>query len=161
FTVALSVLPTVIFFSSLMSVLYYVKVMQPIVRGIAWVMQRTMGTTGPETLCGAANVFLGMTEAPLVVKPYVDTMTRSELMAVMIGGFANVAGGVIAAYVGMLKDFFDGIAGHLITGSVMSAPAAFVISKVMLPETQRARDSGSAPEYPMEQTARNLLDAAA
>src|SRR5687767_10155087 len=135
FTFALNVLPTIIFFSSLMAVLYHFGLMQRVVNAFAWVMQKTMRTSGAETLSTAANVFLGQTEAPLVVKPYVERMTISELHAVMVGGFAGVAGGVLAAYVGMLREHFPDIAGHLIACSVMSAPATLVIAKTMVPET--------------------------
>ena len=131
---AFTVLPTIIFFSSLMTILYYLKVMQTVVKAMAWVMQRTMGTSGAETLSTAGNVFLGQTEAPLMVKPFVQRMTMSELNCVMVGGFANVAGGVLVAYVGMLYTYFPDIAGHLLAVSVMSAPATVVIAKVMYPE---------------------------
>ncbi|TVP60578.1 MAG: NupC/NupG family nucleoside CNT transporter [Gemmatimonadales bacterium] len=131
---AFNVLPTIIFFSSLMSLLYHLGVMQILVRGMAWVMQKTMRTSGAETLSAAGNIFVGQTEAPLLVKPFVARMTNSELMAVMTGGFATVAGGVLAAFVGMLVAYFPDIAGHLIAASVMSAPAALVIAKIMVPE---------------------------
>ncbi|MCB9595023.1 MAG: NupC/NupG family nucleoside CNT transporter [Sandaracinaceae bacterium] len=160
FTVALNVLPTIIFFSSLMSVLYYLGVMQWLVRGVAWVMQRTLLTSGAETLSAAANIFVGQTEAPLVVRPFVEKMTRSELMAVMTGGFATVAGGVLAAYVGMLHEHFPDIAGHLIAASVMSAPAALVCAKVMLPETEVPETQGTL-EMHVERTHANVIDAAA
>lgn len=126
---AFKVLPTVIFFSALMSVAYHLGVMQKIVAGMAYVMQRALNTSGAETLAAAVNVFVGQTEAPLLIKPYVPKMTDSELMAVMVGGFANIAGGVLAAYVGMGID-----AGHLITASVISAPASLLIAKLMQPE---------------------------
>ena len=128
-TFAFWILPTIIFFSSLMSIGYQLGIMQRLVWAIAWVMQRTMGTSGAESLSAASNIFVGQTEAPLVVRPYVNTMTRSELHAVMTGGFATVAGGVMAAYVGFL-DHIPNIAGHLVTASIMSAPAALAISKV-------------------------------
>ena len=104
-----------------MALLYHFGVMQKVIAAFAWVMQKTMRTSGAETLSCAANIFVGQTEAPLVVKPYVATMTNSELHAVMTGGFATVAGGVMAAYVGMLQQYFPDIAGHLIAASVMSA----------------------------------------
>jgi CNT family concentrative nucleoside transporter len=121
---AFNVLPTIIFFSALMSVLYYLKVMQVVVKGIAWVMQKTLRTSGAETLSASGNIFLGQTEAPLLIKPFVPTMTRSELNTVLVGGFATVAGGVLAAYVGMLRGYFPDIAGHLLAASVMNAPPA-------------------------------------
>ena len=152
---AFRVLPTIIFFSSLMSVLYYLGVMQRIVQVMAWVMQRTMKTSGAESLSTAANIFVGQTEAPLVVKPYVARMTNSELMAVMIGGFATIAGGVLALYVGMGID-----AGHLMTASVIAAPATLVIAKIMQPEVDQPETAGvSAKSLPM--TNANLIDAAA
>jgi concentrative nucleoside transporter, CNT family len=134
-TFAFWILPSIIFFSSLMAVSYHLGLMQKIVHGMAWLMFRTMGTSGAETLSTAANVFLGQTEAPLLVKPFLARMTRSELFCVMLGGFANTAGGVLAAYVGFLHDV-PGIAGHLVTSSILSAPATLVIAKVMIPERE-------------------------
>lgn len=131
---AFNVLPTIIFFSSLMSVLYYLGVMQVIVKALAWVMQKTLKTSGAETLSASGNIFLGQTEAPLLIKPFVGSMTRSELNTVMVGGFATVAGGVLAAYVGMLSGWFPGIASHLLAASVMNAPAGLILSKIILPE---------------------------
>lgn len=157
---AFNVLPTIIFFSSLMTVLYHMGIMQVLVKGIAWVMQRTMGTSGAETLSAAGNIFVGQTEAPLLVKPYVETMTRSELMAVMTGGFATVAGGVMAAYVGMLASAFPDIAGHLMAASVMSAPAALVCAKLMVPEVDAAETAGKL-EVSTERPDVNVIDAAA
>ncbi|MCB9777483.1 MAG: NupC/NupG family nucleoside CNT transporter [Alphaproteobacteria bacterium] len=158
-TFAFWILPTIVFFSSLMSVLYHLGIMHRLVAGIAWLMQRTMGTSGAESLSAAANIFVGQTEAPLVVRPYVDGMTRSELHAVMTGGFATVAGGVMAAYVGILEDI-PGIAGHLVTASIMSAPAALAISKVMVPEDGTPATSGTL-SLVHEKTARNVIEAAA
>jgi CNT family concentrative nucleoside transporter len=160
FTMALNVLPTIIFFSSLMTVLYHLGVMQRIVRAFAWVMQRTMHTSGAETLSAAANIFVGQTEAPLVVKPFVKEMTQSELMAVMVGGFATVAGGVMAAYVGMLQTDFPDIAGHLMAASVMSAPAALLLAKVVLPERETAKTAGTL-QMNDERPHANVIDAAA
>lgn len=160
FTVALNVLPTIIFFSSLMSVLYHLGVMQKVVRAVAWVMQRTLKTSGAETLSAAGNIFVGQTEAPLLIRPFVKDMTRSELMAVMTGGFATVAGGVLAAYVGMLSGYFPDIAGHLIAASVMSAPASLVIAKVMLPEREEPKTATSL-EMTTERVHANAIDAAA
>ena len=130
-TFAFGVLPIIIFFCSLMSILYHFHVMQRIVRVAAITMQKTLNISGAESLSVAANIFLGQVEAPLVVRPYISTMTKSELMTIMMAGFATVAGSVMAAYVRM------GIsAGHLITASVIAAPAAIVIAKIMEPETQ-------------------------
>jgi concentrative nucleoside transporter, CNT family len=144
----------------LMTLLYYLGVMQLVVRGFAWIMVRTMGTSGSESLSAAGNVFVGQTEAPLLVKPFVKTMTMSELHAVMTGGFATVAGGVMAAYVGMLIAFFPDIAGHLIAASVMSAPAALAVSKIMYPETEESVTRGSI-RIEMERPDANAIDAAA
>ena len=139
---AFSVLPTIIFFSSLMAVLYHFRVLQGIVRVFAWGMRRTMRTSGAETLAASANIFVGMTEAPLMVRPFVARMTSSELLCLMAAGFANTAGGVMAAYVGLLGPYVPGIAGHLLAASVMSAPAALAFSKIMLPETCGAGHPG-------------------
>lgn len=157
---AFNVLPTIIFFSSLMTVLYYFGVMQKIVKGVAWVMMRTMRTSGAETLSAAGNIFLGQTEAPLMIKPFVKTMTNSELMAVMTGGFATVAGGVMAAYVGMLLHLFPDIAGHLMAASVMSAPAGLVFAKLMLPEKEEPVTRGTL-RVEIEKPDANVIDAAA
>jgi CNT family concentrative nucleoside transporter len=127
------ILPTIIFFAALMSLLYHLGILQLVVKSVAWVMQKTMRTSGAETLSAAANIFVGQTEAPLLVKPFIHDMTRSELMAVMTGGFATVAGGVLAAYVGMLHDVNPNIAGHLLAGSVMAAPTGLVIAKLLVP----------------------------
>jgi len=158
--IAFNVLPTIIFFSSLMTVLYHVGIMQVAVKGMAFVMQRTMRTSGAETLSAAGNIFVGQTEAPLLIKPFIDRMTMSELMAVMTGGFATVAGGVLAAYVGILLAYFPDIAGHLMAASVMSAPAALVVAKLMYPEDGRPETAdklGIAVEKPDV----NVIDAAA
>lgn len=130
-TFAFGVLPTVIFFSALMSILYHIGIMQRVVGALAWVMRLTLGTSGAETLAASANVFVGHTEAPLVVRPYLATMTRSELCAMMVGGFATVTGGLLGVYAGMGIDI-----SHLLTASVISAPAALLIAKVMVPETE-------------------------
>jgi CNT family concentrative nucleoside transporter len=152
---ALHVLLTIVFFASLMSVLYHVGAMQWIVRFFAFIMRRTMGTSGAETLSAASNIFVGQTEAPLVVRPYVGKMTQSELMAVMCGGFATAAGGVLAAYTRFGID-----PGHLMAASVMSAPAALVMAKIMFPETEEPLTKGDAP-IKSEKTTANLVDAAA
>jgi CNT family concentrative nucleoside transporter len=138
---AFRALPTIIFFSSLMTVLYHFGVIQFIVKWISRIMQKTMGTSGSETLSVAANIFVGQTEAPLMIRPFIRSMTQSELMAVMTGGFATVAGGVLALYVIWLKDI-PGIAGHLLAASVMSAPAAMVVAKIIYPETDLSETSG-------------------
>jgi len=151
---AFGVLPTIIFFSALMSVLYHLGLIQIVVRGMARLMQKTLGTSGAETLSAASNVFVGQTEAPLVVRPYLADMTESELMSLMVGGFATIAGGVLAVYVGMGID-----AGHLMTASVISAPAALVIAKILVPETGTpVTAGGNIPDIP--KTAGNLIEAA-
>ncbi len=152
---AFGVLPTVIFFSSLMAILYHVGFMQKIVQFFAWIMQKTLGTSGAESLSAAANIFVGQTEAPLVIRPYVGQMTMSELNAVMVGGFATIAGGVLAAYVAMGVN-----AGHLITASVISAPAALLIAKIMQPETEHSKTMGTV-ELKVERTSINVVEAAA
>ena len=157
---AFNVLPTIIFFSSLMSVLYYVGVMQRVVRGIAWVIQRLLGTSGAETLSAVGNIFVGQTEAPLLIKPFVGRMTSSELNTVMVGGFATIAGGVMAAYVGFLSPFFPDIAGHLLTASVMNAPAALLISKILVPEIGEPVTRGKV-KIEIERTDANVIESAA
>ena len=132
---AFRVLPSIIFFSALMSVLYHFGITQRAVSFIAKIMQRSMGTSGPETLSVSANIFVGQTESPLLIKPYILKMTRSELMTLMVGGFATVAGGVLAFYVTWLSSI-PGIAGHLLSASVMSAPAALAIAKIIYPEVE-------------------------
>ena len=152
---AFRVLPTIIFFSSVVAVLYHLGVIQRVVKLFAVVMTTVMGTSGPESLSASANIFVGQTEAPLLIRHYVGSMTRSELMAVMTGGFATVAGGVMAAYVGM------GIpAGHLIAASVMSAPAALVMAKLMIPETETGKVSAKA-DFKVKTPWANMIAAAA
>ena len=158
-TFAFWILPSIVFFSSLMAVSYHLGIMQKVVVGMAWLMQRTMKTSGAESLSTAANIFLGQTEAPLLIRPFVATMTRSELFCIMLGGFANTAGGVLAAYVAFLQDI-PGIAGHLVTSSILSAPAALVVAKVMMPETE-VPTSGSSLGMSDERPDRNAMEAAA
>ena len=152
---AFKVLPTIIFFSSLAAILYYLGIMQWVVKSMAFVMQRLMGVSGAESLSASANVFLGQTEAPLLVKPYIAGMTLSELNAVMIGGFANISGSLIAAFSSLGLS-----AGHLVTASVISAPASLLIAKVLLPETERPATLGTVTTEPPKQGA-NLIEAAA
>ncbi len=153
--IAFRVLPTIIFVSSLTAVLYHLGIIPRIVGGFAWIMRRTLATSGSETLAASANVFMGQTEAPLVVRAYIGSMTRSELMALMTGGFATIAGSVFAAYVAMGID-----AGHLVSASVISAPAALLIAKLMIPETERSVTMGRVEMQP-EKTHGNVIDAAA
>jgi len=153
---AFRALPTIIFFSSLMALLYHIGVIQIVVKWIARLMQKTMGTSGSETLSVSANIFVGQTEAPLMIRPFIQNMTKSELMAVMTGGFATVAGGVLALYVTMLKDI-PGIAGHLLAASVMSAPAALVIAKIIYPETESSETDGDLKIH-IDRTSSNAME---
>ena len=154
---AFRILPTLIFFSSLITVFYHLGIMQFIVKWIARAMQKTMGTSGSETLSVSANIFVGQTEAPLMVRPFVSKMTKSELMAMMVGGFATVAGGVMAIYVKMLEDI-PGIAGHMMAASIMSAPAALVIAKIIYPETESSETMGEL-NITLEKKDDNVMDA--
>ena len=154
---AFSTLPTIIFFSSLVAVLYHFGILQTIIKFIARRMQLTLGTSGSETLSVAGNIFLGQTESPLMVRPFVSKMTKSELMAVMTGGFATVSGGVLAIYVSWLTDIL-GIAGHLLAASVMSAPAALVVAKIIYPETEESQTMGDV-NVKIEQTNINAMEA--
>ncbi|MGI9159029.1 MAG: NupC/NupG family nucleoside CNT transporter [Saprospiraceae bacterium] len=160
---AFRVLPTVMFYSALSAMLFYFGVLQKIVYGIAWVLTRSMGLSGPESLAAAANVFIGQTEAPLIVRPYLAAMSRSEIMCLMTGGMATIAGGVFAAYVGFLGGsdpeqqlYF---ARHLLAASIMSAPAAIVCAKMLLPETEK-QDLDKLTHINTH-TGDNLLDAIA
>ena len=151
---AFSVLPTIIFVGSIMAVLFYLGVLQFIVKVMAWVMVRVMDVSGSESLAAAANVFVGQTEAPLVIKEYLRTMTKSELMAMMTGGMATIAGGVMAAYASMGAD-----AGHLLAASIMSAPASLVLAKIIIPEKEHSVTKGVVEiNIPRQDT--NVLDAA-
>ncbi len=151
---AFSVLPLIIFFSCLTAVLFHWGVIQAIVKVLAWSMVRVMDVSGSESLAAAANVFLGHTEAPLMVRPYLESMTRSELMAMLTGGMATIAGSVMAAYVGLGID-----AGHLLAASIMSAPASLVIAKIMVPEREVSPTKGHVRvEVPRQ--GRNVIDAA-
>ena len=155
-TFAFGVLPTVIFFASLMAVLYHIGVMQVLIRAMAWVMQKTLGTSGPESMAAAANVLVGHTEAPLVIRPYVEGMTRSELNALMVGGFATISGSLMAIFVA------NGIsAGHLLTASLISAPAALVIAKILQPETETSQPDKDAIAFEPEDRPTNVIEAAA
>ena len=154
FYFAFKVLPTIIFISSLMSVMYYLGLIQPVVKGLAWLMQWTLGTSGAETLSTSANVFMGQTEAPLVIKPYLPGMTLSELNAVMIGGFATISGGLMAVYAEWVP------AGHLLTASVISAPAALLIAKVLQPEVDQPATLGTV-KLEAPKLGANVIEAAA
>jgi CNT family concentrative nucleoside transporter len=169
---AFQVLPTIIFFASLMSVLYYLGIMQLIVKAMAWIMAKTLGTSGAESLSNSANIFVGQTEAPLMIKPFLKDLTSSELLTVMVGGMATIAGGVMAAYIQILGSAYaikNGIpleqaqqlfATHLLGASVMAAPAAIVISKIMFPETGDPVTKGTV-KTAVEKNAANVIEAAA
>ncbi|NDH77322.1 MAG: Na+ dependent nucleoside transporter, partial [Flavobacteriia bacterium] len=157
---AFQVLPTVIFFSAVTSLLYYFGILQKVVKAMAWVMQKTLRLSGAESLAAAGNIFIGQTEAPLLVKPYIATMSRSELLSLMAGGMATIAGGVLAAYIGYLggddpeRQLF--FAKHLLTASVLSAPAALISAKILLPETE---DVEAVAEISSQDMGSNALDA--
>ena len=159
--IALQILPTIIFFAALMTVLYHLRIMQIVIYLISVVMQKLMGTSGAESLAAAANIFVGQTEAPILIKPYIKNLTHSELFSIMVGGMATVAGGVFAIYVSLLKDSVPDIAGHLLAASVMSAPAALVIAKIMIPEDQQPETSGNTPLNLSKGPDHNLIEAAA
>jgi CNT family concentrative nucleoside transporter len=155
FSFATMVLPSVIVIGALMGILYHLGILQALVRGLAWVMVRLMGTSGAESLAAAANIFAGQTEAPLFIRPYLSRMTRSEILALMSAGMATVSGSLLGAYVLMGID-----AGHLLAASVMSAPAALVCAKLLLPELETPTTRGKV-QVEMKSEACNLIDAAA
>lgn len=162
FGFAFVVLPTVVFFSAFSAVLYYFGILQKVVYGFAWIMKRTMRLTGAESLAAAANVFIGQTEAPLVVKPYLEKMSKSEILCLMSGGMATIAGGVFGAYLALLggddpvqeKQF--GL--HLLTASIISAPAAIVAAKLLFPEIEKSIDDEDI-QVPKNEVGSNFLDA--
>lgn len=164
FIFAFQVLPTIIFFASLMSVLYHIGFMQKIVAAMAWVMMKVLRVSGSESLSVAANVFIGQTEAPLVVRPYIAKMTESELFTMMVGGMATIAGAVLAAYIAMLGGADDAqrlfYARHLLAASVMAAPATIVIAKLLKPEIETSQTAGTV-HLEIEKTATNVIEAAA
>lgn len=164
FIFAFQVLPTIIFFAALMGVLYHLGVMQQIVKGMSWAITKVMNVSGAETTSVCASVFIGQTEAPLTIKPYLEKMTESELMTVMIGGMAHIAGGVLAAYVGLLGGNDPAemakYAKHLLAASIMAAPATLVLAKVLIPETGEPLTRGSV-RIEVERHSANVIDAAA
>ncbi|MCP5063836.1 MAG: NupC/NupG family nucleoside CNT transporter, partial [Ignavibacteriae bacterium] len=172
FFFAFQVLPTIIFFATLMSVLYHLGVMQKIVQGMAWVMSKLLGTSGAESLSVSANIFVGQTEAPLMIKPYLKGLTKSELLTIMTGGMATIAGGVMAAYIQMLSQSYGATLGlsiseaqlmfatHLLGASVMAAPASLVLSKIIFPEVEEPETKGNV-KVNVEKTASNTVEAAA
>ena len=161
-TFAISILPTIIFFSALTSLLFYLGIIQKIVKGLAWLLTKMLQVSGAESLSVAGNIFLGQTEAPLMIKAYLEKMNRSEILLVMIGGMATVAGGVLAAYIGflggedeILRQYY---AKHLLTASVMAAPGAIVISKILYPQIQTINNDVSISQ---DKVGSNILDAIA
>ncbi len=172
FFFAFQVLPTIIFFASLMSILYYLGVMQRVVQAMAWIMIRVMGTSGAESLSNTANIFVGQTEAPLMIRPFLKTMTQSELLTIMVGGMCTIAGGVMAAYVQMLGysyaqahglDVTAGqvkFAAQLLGASIMAAPAGLAISKILFPETTDPVTRGTV-KIKIEKNTSNVIEAAA
>jgi CNT family concentrative nucleoside transporter len=169
---AFQVLPTIIFVATLTSVLYYLGILQAVVRGMAWFMAKLMGTSGAESLSNTANIFVGQTEAPLLIKPYIGAMTNSEILTIMIGGMATIAGGVMAAYIQMLGQALAEVqkiplaeaqlrfAVQLLAASVMAAPASLVIAKILFPETETPVTKGTV-RLQVEQNASNVIEAAA
>ena len=159
FIFALQVLPTIIFFSALTSVLFYLGVIQKVVYGLAWVFTKLLNVSGAESLSVAGNIFLGQTEAPLLIKEYLSSMNRSEILLVMLGGMATVAGGVLSAYIAFLGGDDPSqrvlFAKHLLAASIMAAPGAIVVSKILLPQTEPIN---STIEVSKQQTGSNLLD---
>tara|TARA_Y100000748_G_scaffold129319_1_gene108276 strand:- start:8529 stop:9749 length:1221 start_codon:yes stop_codon:yes gene_type:complete len=154
---AFRALPVIIFFSSLISIGYHFGIIQFIVKWVAKIMQKSMGTSGAETLSISANIFVGQTEAPIMVRPFINNMTKSELMAIMTGGFATTAGSVLALYVLWLEKI-PGIAGHMLAASIMSAPAALVVAKIIYPETEKSETKGNLKNIPKKET-QNVMDA--
>ncbi|MGD0339402.1 MAG: nucleoside transporter C-terminal domain-containing protein [Bacteroidota bacterium] len=169
---AFQVLPTIIFVSCLTSVLYYLGILQRVVQGMAWVMSKLMGTSGAESLSNTANIFIGQTEAPLMIRPYISTMTNSELLTIMIGGMATIAGGVMAAYIQMLGQSFAAannmnlqeaqvkFAIQLLAASTMAAPASLAISKILFPEVSEPETKGTV-KLKVGKNASNVIEAAA
>ncbi len=157
---AFQVLPTIIFFAAIMAVLYYLRVMPFIINIMARFISKFLGVSGAESFSTVSDIFVGQSEAPLVIRPYIATLTQSELMACMTAGFATTAGGVLAAYVAMLHGYIPGIAGHLIACSVMSAPASLVIAKLMMPEAEEPKTIGKS-DIEIPTTDANIVDAAA
>ncbi|BAO54503.1 NupC/NupG family nucleoside CNT transporter [Nonlabens marinus] len=159
---AFKVLPTIVFFSAFTSLLYYLGILQKVVYGFAWVMSKTMRLSGSESLAAAVNIFIGQTEAPLVVKPYLDKMTKSEMLCLMVGGMATIAGGVLAAFIAFLGGDSDAekiiFTKHLLTASIMSAPAAIIIAKILYPETDKEKINRKL-DISKEKIGSNVLDA--
>ncbi|EPR72638.1 Nucleoside permease NupC [Winogradskyella psychrotolerans RS-3] len=162
FIFAFQVLPTIIFFSALTSVLFYLGLIQKVVKGMGWLLSKVLGISGPESLSVAGNIFLGQTEAPLLIKAYLEKMNKSEILLVMIGGMATVAGAVLAAYIGFLGGEDEALqlfyAKHLLAASVMAAPGAIVISKILFPQTEEVNTDVTVSQ---EKIGSNILEAIA
>lgn len=169
---AFQVLPTIIFISSVTSILYYLGILQLVVKGMAWIMAKLLGTSGAESLSNSANIFVGQTEAPLIIRPYIASMTNSELLTIMVGGMATIAGGVMASYIQMLGQSYAlahnlsmteaqvRFAVQLLAASTMAAPASLAISKILFPETGEPVTRGTV-KLTVEKNASNLIEAAA
>src|SRR5216683_1353551 len=153
FSFAFQVLPTIIFIAAFFAVLYHIGVMQLIIRGAAWIMTRVMGASGAESLNVAASIFMGQTEAPLTIRPFLNKLTKSELMCVMTSGMAHVSGGIMAAYIA-----FGIEASHLLTAVIMTAPGTLLMAKMLVPETEKPLTAGRVEMPPMEKEA-NFLGA--
>ena len=172
FFFAFQVLPTIIFVSCLTSVLYYLGILQLVVKGMAWVMAKLLGTSGAESLSNTANIFVGQTEAPLLIRPYIEKMTKSEILTIMVGGMATVAGGVMASYIQMLGQAFSEVykisiheaqirfAIQLLAASAMAAPASLVVAKILYPETEEPVTRGKV-KLQVDKNASNVIEAAA
>jgi concentrative nucleoside transporter, CNT family len=156
---AFFVLPTIIFFSTLTAIAYHTGVMQVVVHALAWVMSKTMRTSGAETLSASANIFVGQTEAPLLIRPFLAAATQSELMCIMTAGFANIASGVLGVYSEWLKDFVPNVGGHLAAACFISAPGSLLVAKLLVPETQTPTTTGGMP-FKVERLDANVIDAA-
>jgi CNT family concentrative nucleoside transporter len=160
FIFAIQVLPIIVFIASLSAILYHFGLLQWMVRQMARIFTHTLGVSGAEALSVAANVFVGMVEAPILVRPYIERMTESELFCLMTAGMATIAGSVMAAYIGILKPYVPQVAGHILAASIMSAPAAVVIAKIMIPETDPPLTAGKV-KLAYEKQDINFIDAAA
>jgi concentrative nucleoside transporter, CNT family len=156
---AFFVLPTIIFFSTLTAIAYHSGVMQVVVHGLAWVMSKTMRTSGAETLSASANIFVGQTEAPLLIRPFLAAATQSELMCIMTAGFANIASGVLGVYTGWLQAFVPNVGGHLAAACFISAPGSLLVAKLMVPETETPATT-SGVQFKVERLDANIIDAA-
>src|SRR5688572_19168802 len=156
---AFFVLPTIVFFSMLTAIAYHSGVIQLVVQALAWVMSKTMKTSGAETLSAAANIFVGQTEAPLLIRPFLQAATSSELMCVMVAGFANIASGVLGVYTAWLQPYIADAGGHLAAACFVSAPASLLVGKLLLPETTTPQTSGGV-RFKVERVDANVIDAA-